>query len=121
MLRTRYRVTGVPADLDNAIGFCRYATTLRSADPAVLMSGLAISLRHRFACHRPGEENILFKIDAASAGSSGAMVQDVVYPPAGGVEVPLDLAKEFESKGRRTSSPSSGASRPSTPGTTGPG
>lgn len=27
------------------------------------------------------------------------MIQDVVYPAAGGVEVLLDLAKEFESKG----------------------
>ena len=42
-----------------------------------------------------GKENILFKIAAASAG----IVEDVVYPAAGGVEVLLDLVKEFELKG----------------------
>ncbi len=46
-----------------------------------------------------GKENILFKIAAASAGSPGGIVQDVVYPAAGGVEVLLDLVREFESKG----------------------
>ena len=46
-----------------------------------------------------GKENILFKIAAASAGSPAGIVEDVVYPAAGGVEVLLDLVKEFELKG----------------------
>ena len=68
-----------------------------------------------------GKENILFKIAAASAGSPDGIVEDVVYPAAGGVEVLLDLVKEFESKGPTYGRPASAASRPPTPTTTGPG
>ena len=46
-----------------------------------------------------GKENILFSIAAAAAGSPEGIVEEVVYPAAGGLEVLLDLVREFESKG----------------------
>src|SRR6266702_1061345 len=46
-----------------------------------------------------GKENILFSIAAAAAGKPQGIVEDVVSPAAGGLEVLLDLVREFESKG----------------------
>ncbi len=46
-----------------------------------------------------GKENILFSIAAAAAGKPQGIVEEVVYPAAGGLEVLLDLVREFESKG----------------------
>lgn len=46
-----------------------------------------------------GKENILFSIAAAAAGKAQGIVEEVVYPDAGGLEVLLDLVREFESKG----------------------
>ena len=46
-----------------------------------------------------GKENILFSIAAAAAGKPRGIVEEVVYPAAGGLEVLLDLVREFESKG----------------------
>lgn len=46
-----------------------------------------------------GKENILFSIAAAAAGSPEGIVEEVVYPAAGGLEVLLDLVREFDSKG----------------------
>jgi hypothetical protein len=78
MLRARYRVTGVPADLNDAIDFCRYATTLRSPDPAVLISGLAISLRHRFERHRqPADLN-----EAITSARRAARLMGARHPEA---------------------------------------
>ena len=46
-----------------------------------------------------GKENILFRIAAAAAERPEGIVEEVVYPAAGGLEVLLDLVREFESKG----------------------
>jgi TnpA family transposase len=46
-----------------------------------------------------GKENILFRIASASAQSPGGIVEDVVFPAAGGLDVLLDLVREFETKG----------------------
>jgi len=46
-----------------------------------------------------GKENILFRIAAAAADKPDGIVEEVVYPAAGGLEVLLDLVREFESKG----------------------
>jgi hypothetical protein len=46
-----------------------------------------------------GKENILFSIASAAAERPQGIVEDVVYPAAGGLEVILDLVREFESKG----------------------
>src|SRR6266536_1170903 len=46
-----------------------------------------------------GKENILFSIAAAAAGKPHGIVEEVVYPAAGGLEVLLDLVRECESKG----------------------
>jgi hypothetical protein len=46
-----------------------------------------------------GKENILFSIAAAAADKPEGIVEEVVYPAAGGLEVLLDLVREFESKG----------------------
>jgi hypothetical protein len=46
-----------------------------------------------------GKENILFKIAAAASERPDGIVEEVVYPAAGGLEVLLDLVREFESKG----------------------
>ncbi|MGH3224836.1 MAG: Tn3 family transposase [Streptosporangiaceae bacterium] len=46
-----------------------------------------------------GKENILFSIAAAAVGKPQGIVEEAVYPAAGGLEVLLDLVREFESKG----------------------
>jgi Domain of unknown function (DUF4158) len=46
-----------------------------------------------------GKENILFRIAAAASEKPGGIVEDVVFPAPGGLEVLLDLVREFESKG----------------------
>lgn len=46
-----------------------------------------------------GKENILFRIASAAADKPQGIVEDVVYPAAGGLDVLLDLIHEFESKG----------------------
>jgi hypothetical protein len=46
-----------------------------------------------------GKENILYSIVAASAEKPQGLVEEVVYPAAGGLEVILDLVREYEAKG----------------------
>jgi hypothetical protein len=45
-----------------------------------------------------GKENILFSIASAAAERPQGIVEEVVYPAAGGLEVLLDLVREYESK-----------------------
>ena len=46
-----------------------------------------------------GKENILFSIAAAAADKPQGIVEEVVYPAAGGLGVILDLLHEYEAKG----------------------
>lgn len=68
-----------------------------------------------------GKENILFKIALASAEDPQGVVEEVVYPAAGGLGVILDLLHEYRAKGPTYRQARQRASRPPTPTTTAAG